>query len=390
MQALFGAIVFAVAVLLFVDRRPSRRSRPLLRRVPMSSRTGDLAAVSIFGLSVAISVLGMIPHLRAGLFAYCAACPVAGPGGTTISSFAGFATVVFEACWYYTATVIPVFLAASLLSGLLSTRWSKLTPRNAPTAFLVAAALPVCSCGVIPVAKAMMPTRRAGVRTALVFLATAPLLSPVIIVIGLDVLGPAYVLIRIAGAAVIASLVAVAVAPLVSEPGTAAPPTADQPIACRPPRDNTRSSCDSPVDACPAGSPLTAARATARGLIPYVLYGLCLGSLVAAAVTPEHIQAIARSGILSLAATTLVGIPINMCAGEEVLLVAPLVGGGLPLGHALAFSLASTGICAGSVPLLASVLGRRATAVMIAVYVVVPFALGLLVDTLPLAQFITP
>ena len=381
MQALLGAIVFAVAILAFVDRLPARAGRPLLRRIPMSTRTRDLVAVFIFAVSVVVSVLGMVPQLRAGLFAYCAACPVAGLGGTTIASFGEFATVVLEACWYYAATVIPVFIAASLLSGLLMTRWSRLTPRNAPTAFLVASVLPVCSCGVIPVAKAMLTTRRAGVRTALVFLATAPLLSPVIIFIGLDVLGPAYVLIRVAGAALVATAVALMVGPHVAIGSGSIVGT---------PRSNTDAACDSPVGDHRPDSPLAVARATARRLFPYVLYGLCLGSLVAAAVTPEYVQAIARSGILSLAATTLVGIPINMCAGEEVLLIAPLVRGGLPLGHALAFSLASTGICVSSIPLLSSILGRRATLVMVATYLLAPFVLGLLLNALPLAKLVTP
>jgi len=385
MQALLGAIVFAVAILVFVDRLPARAGRPLLRRVPVSSRTRDLLAVTVFALSVVISVLGVVPQLRAGLFAYCAACPVTGLGGTTIASPAEFATVVLEACWYYAATVIPVFIAASLLSGLLMTRWNRLTPRNASTAFLVAAALPICSCGVIPVAKAMLTTRRAGVRTALVFLATAPLLSPVIVLIGLDVLGPAYVLIRITGAALVAAAIALMVGPHVAVSHSALTPAGTPP-----PTTSTRETCDNPVGQRPTDSPLAVARATARRLVPFVLYGLCLGSLVAAAVTPDLVQAIARSGLLSLAATTLVGIPINMCAGEEVLLIAPLVGGGLPLGHALAFSLASTGICASSIPLLSSVLGRRATLVMVAVYLVAPFVLGLLLNALPLAELITP
>ncbi len=395
MQALLGAIVFAVSILVFIDRLPGRSRRPLLRHVPLSPRTRDIVAVLVFTASVLISVLGMVPQLRAGLFAYCAACPVAGLGGTTITSFGEFATVVFEACWYYAATVVPVFIAACLLSGLLMTRWSRLTPRTAPSAFLVASVLPVCSCGVIPVAEAMLTAGRAGVRTALVFLATAPLLSPVIVLIGLDVLGPAYVLTRVAGAALVAAAVALTVAPHVSTPCAAAPSTAGSPTRASgttsvSPTGSAGDPCSLPIDDRRADSPLAAARTTARSLFPYVLYGLCLGSLVAAAVTPEFVQTAARSGILSLAATTLVGIPINMCAGEEVLLIAPLVGGGLPLGHALAFSLASTGICASSVPLLSSVLGRRGTLVMIATYLVAPFVLGLVLNALPLAELAAP
>ncbi len=377
MQALLGAIVFTLTVVVFVDHLPGRSGRPLLRPVPVSPRTRVLVATAIFAMSVVISVLGMVPQLRAGLFAYCAACPVAGFDGAAISSAADFARVVLEACWYYAATVIPVFLAASLLSGLLATRWKRLTPRNAPSAFLVAAVLPVCSCGVIPVAKGMLSSRGAGgVRTALVFLATAPLLSPVIILIGLDVLGPVYVLARIAGAAIVAVAVALTVSPHVTLP---VPEGRSHDGACDPAADPRR------VD-----SAVAVATGTVKRLYPYVLYGLCIGSLVAAAVTPEYMQAITRSGVLSLAATTLVGIPINMCAGEEVLLVAPLVARGLPLGHALAFSLASTGICASSIPLLFSILGRRGTVIMIATYLVAPFVLGLLLNLVPLSQLVTP
>jgi uncharacterized membrane protein YraQ (UPF0718 family) len=72
-----------------------------------------------------------------------------------------------------------------------------------------------------------------------------------------------------------------------------------------------------------------------------------------------------------------------MCAGEEILLSAPLSGMGFTMGHALAFALASTGICMSSVPLLLNVLGRRATLVMVAIYLVVPFLIGLIINALP-------
>jgi uncharacterized membrane protein YraQ (UPF0718 family) len=125
-------------------------------------------------------------------------------------------------------------------------------------------------------------------------------------------------------------------------------------------------------------------------LIAYVLYGIVFGSLVIAAVPADYVGTIVKSGILSLAAAAVVGVPINMCAGEEILLVGPLVGMGLSMGHAITFSLASTGICVGSLPLLNAVLGKRATIVMAAVYLALPFLLGLLINALPLGTAIGP
>ena len=135
---------------------------------------------------------------------------------------------------------------------------------------------------------------------------------------------------------------------------------------------------------------LLAAQRAALPLVPFVLYGIVIGSAVAASIPPEYVGTIIRSGILSLAASTVVGVPINMCAGEEILLVGPLVNMGLPMGHALAFSLASTGICAGSVPLLIAVIGKRATTLMVLLFLIVPFLLGLALNATSLGAAIGP
>lgn len=119
------------------------------------------------------------------------------------------------------------------------------------------------------------------------------------------------------------------------------------------------------------------------GLVRYALYGIAVGALFTAALPPEYVASIIRPGPLAMAAAVLVGVPINMCAGEEILLSAPLVGMGFTMGHALAFALAGTGICMGSIPLLYAALGRKATLALVAVYLVVPFVLGLLTDLLP-------
>jgi uncharacterized membrane protein YraQ (UPF0718 family) len=121
------------------------------------------------------------------------------------------------------------------------------------------------------------------------------------------------------------------------------------------------------------------------GLARYVLYGVVLGALFTALVPPGYVAALARAGVLSLAASVVAGVPVSMCAGEEILLAAPLVGMGLTMGHAVAFALASTGICLASVPLLVAALGRRATVALVSIYLVVPFAVGIVVNALPIA-----
>jgi uncharacterized membrane protein YraQ (UPF0718 family) len=62
---------------------------------------------------------------------------------------------------------------------------------------------------------------------------------------------------------------------------------------------------------------------------------------------------------LFLAST--IGVPVFLCSGEDVLLLKPLLDLGLPMGHAITFTLAANGICVSSIALLFGVIGRRTT-----------------------------
>ncbi len=384
MQVFLGAVVVLATALILAARLLHASGRRIIRPVRISARARRTLAAVVFASAAVLAVPSVVPQLRSGFLAFCGVCPVTAAVSNT-APHPGVTTTFLLACWYYAATVLPVFVLASLVSGLLMTRWRRMRPRGPVAAFLVAAALPVCSCGVIPVARSMLDSGSRGVRSALVFLATAPLLSPVIVLLALEVLGPGYLLIRIVAAAVVAAVAAVVVAPHVRPPASGVPPAPlpDTPAGGRSGTTGIRKSTPGcPVPDQPAGGPrvLDAAGATALSLAPYVLYGVVVGAAVAALVPADVVRGIARTGVLSLAASTVVGLPMNLCAGEEVLLIAPLVDMGLPMGHALAFSLAGTGICAGSVPLLVAVVGRRATLLLVAVYLTVPFLLGLLLN----------
>ena len=69
---------------------------------------------------------------------------------------------------------------------------------------------------------------------------------------------------------------------------------------------------------------------------------------------------------------------------------APLTGMGLTMGHAIAFALASTGICLSSIPLLVNVLGRRGALAMVCVYLVIPFLLGIVINAVPVFATLGP
>jgi uncharacterized membrane protein YraQ (UPF0718 family) len=331
------------------------------------------AMMAVVGIAAGAMVLpSLVPGLRRGLFAFCAVCPLSPSTFSGPSTPEGFGQPFLLGLWYYAATVLPVFVLACLLSGVFVARVRALPIRGPIAAFALAAALPVCACGAIPLGRAIID-RGGRPRDGIVFIATAPLLSPIILFLAITVLGPAYTVARVVGAAAIAAAAA-AVASRLLDPHRPNAPTAPT----------------SAFGLASGGSVLLSGWRYLTGLVRYVFYGVVIGALFTALVPPDYIAALIRTGVLSLAAAVVVGVPINMCAGEEIILSAPLVGMGLTMGHAVAFALASTGICLASVPLLAAALGRRATAALIAIYLVVPFLTGIIVNLLPIAASLGP
>ncbi len=396
MEALLGAIIVALVAILAAGTILKRAGRPLTKGVTATPRTRT-ALMAVFSVLAALVIFpSLVPAARRGIFSFCGVCPIGTVATGGPESLLGFLNTFFLAAWYYAATVLPVFVLGCLFSGVLMAKSGRFRIRGVLPAFGLAALLPVCSCGVIPIAKTMIERGGTGARDGLVFLATAPLLSPIIISLAFTLLGGSYLILRIVASLVLALAVALIVRPFLSPPAEA-PRASSAARSTGPatPVTTTISAAPTPSPVCAtapgaSGSVLLAAWRMLTGLITYVLFGIVLGSLFTAALPADYVGAILQSGVASMAAVVVVGVPINMCAGEEILLSAPLSGMGLTMGHALAFALASTGICMSSVPLLLNVLGRRATLVMVAVYLVVPFLIGLIVNALPAVGTLGP
>ncbi|MFH1865910.1 MAG: permease [Candidatus Eisenbacteria bacterium] len=381
MEILLGAVVVALTLIIAVGTIMARAGRPLGGRVAGTTRTRTALMAVLSVLAALLVFPSLVPGARQGIFSFCGVCPVGTVATGGPESLGGFLNTFFLAAWYYTATVLPVFVLACLLSGVLLARSRRFPIRGVLPAFGVAALLPVCSCGVIPIGKTMIERGGTGARDGLVFIATAPLLSPIIALLAVSLLGWGYLVLRVVASLVLAVAVAVLVRPFLRPPvgATQAPGTGE-------PRQGPAVSQGPAAQAAtpPAGgSVLLAGWGMLTGLTRFVLFGVVMGALFASLLPADYVASVLRSGVASMAAVVVIGVPINMCAGEEIVLSAPLAGMGLTLGHALAFALASTGICMSSIPLLVNVLGRRAALVMVAVYLVVPFLLGIIVNALP-------
>ena len=75
-----------------------------------------------------------------------------------------------------------------------------------------------------------------------------------------------------------------------------------------------------------------------------------------------------------------IAIPIFICSGEDVIILAPLLLLGLPLGHAIAFAIAGNAICITAIPVLNATFGKKVTALIFAAFFVGAIALGLIIN----------
>ncbi len=249
---------------------------------------------------------------------------------------------------HYLVDVFPYFLFASLLgaviqvfvSGNVIKRHLFSKPYTPVFTALLGASVPVCSCSMIPVARtfdAMSPRSYAPV---IAFLITAPVLSPVVVVLTFGMFGTEITLFRVVLSLMFAVIVAYATLflfkkkahlPLFQGSGQA------QRSRWADMWSNFRSLFIS----------------TGK----YVLLGLFIASLFKVLV-PESLVAAFASSPLSYPLIRLFSIPVYVCSGEEVPIARSLSDLGFTPGQALTFMLASSGICVPTITALASFLPR--------------------------------
>jgi HflK protein len=108
----------------------------------------------------------------------------------------------------------------------------------------------------------------------------------------------------------------------------------------------------------------------------WLVLGILLSGVVAAAIPPSFIEKYLGNEIASMLLMLAIGIPIYTCASASTPLAAALVMKGLNPGAALVFLLAGPATNLGSLVLLFKFLGSRVLAVYLAAIIVVTLAAG--------------
>ncbi|MFO0631313.1 MAG: permease [Nannocystaceae bacterium] len=269
----------------------------------------------------------------------------------------------------------PMLLLGLVLGAVLQvigarapTRWLRRgTPlRQALRGIAIGAPLPLCACGVLPIAAGL---RRRGAPAALLvaFLISTPELGPETLTLGVRFLGWPYALARLGAALALAIVAGLVFAALVERPAVAAVPDGDV-LGDRPP-----------------GAALRTAWEAFDELLlhtaPWTIVGLLAAAFLEIAVPTEGLAALADTG-LDIIVVALVALPTYVCAASATPMAAVLLLKGVSPGAVLVGLLLGPATNVATVAVLGRSYGRRATALGIVAIAIASCVMGVLVNIL--------
>jgi uncharacterized protein len=264
------------------------------------------------------------------------------------------------------------FLVAGVLSVLISPAWvrKRLGGRGLRPILLAAlfgVPLPLCSCGVIPVAVSL---RRfgAGKGATTAFLLSTPQTGVDSIMATFSLLGPVFALFRPIAAfitGVLGGLTVQACSPADEEVAVADPPSPDDRCACEAQEENAPAREFLPLRVLRYGF-ATLPRDIARPL----LIGLLVAGVISAAVPSDFFAGRLGSGWPAMLAMMLLGLPLYVCATSSIPVAAAMIGVGLSPGAALVFLMTGPATNAAAIATLWKLFGRRVALLYLAVVAV--------------------
>ena len=293
--------------------------------------------------------------------------------------------------WVVLGAMAPYLLFGFLVAGILSVLVSPETVEkhlggNGIVPVLKAAAfgvpLPLCSCGVIPVAASL---RRHGASrgATTAFLISTPQTGVDSIFVTWSLLGPVFAVFRPIMALVSGVVGGVLVTLGIREED----PSDGPPVRCT-------DECCNPG----GGSGGRVRRALRYGFATLprdigkaLLVGLVIAALITVLLPPQFFARHVTNPVLQVLVMMLLGIPIYVCATASVPVAAALIlTAGVSPGAALAFLITGPGTNAAGLAMVWKVMGRRTALIYLFTLAVTAFGSGLLLDAVFDATRINP
>lgn len=276
------------------------------------------------------------------------------------------------------------FLVAGLLSVVISPEWVERHLGGngfgqVVKASLFGVPLPLCSCGVIPVAASL---RRHGASkgATTAFLLSTPQTGVDSIAVTVGLLGPFLAVVRPVAAFITGIFGGGLVQAFSDENGTASSRGSEDVQA-----GNCSSTCCDDekvqrpkiVEALHYGLVILP-----RDIGKALVFGVVISGLIAAFVAPQALESYLGGGVWPMIVAMAIGIPLYVCATASTPIALGLIHAGLSPGAALVFLISGPATNTAALTTLWKVLGRRSAILYLVTVAVASLATGLAVDGL--------
>jgi len=265
------------------------------------------------------------------------------------------------------------FAAAGLLSLLISAQAVQRHlggPGMWPVvkAALFGVPLPLCSCGVIPVAASLRKHGASrGATTA--FLISTPQTGVDSILVTFSLLGPVFAIFRPV-AAFVSGVLGGALVALAAPDDSGGGPEQCESACCS----------GGAVGARVMGALRLAFLDLPQDIGKALIVGLLVAGVMSAVVPDDFFASILGTGITAMVVMMLVGIPIYVCATASVPIAAALIAKGISPGAALVFLMTGPATNAATIAIVWKTMGRRTAALYLFAVAVTALAAGVTLD----------
>lgn len=293
-----------------------------------------------------------------------------------------FILTILREIWLVTVTMAPYLLFGFLMAGILSEFISKDFVRKhlggrswvqSVKAALVGVPMPICSCGVIPLAASLREHGASRGATAS-FLASTPQTGVDSLMVTYALLGLPFAIFR----AVVAFLSGIICGTAVE----AVTPKEDQPHS---------SIAESQIQQ-PSKAPLAVIRrmlaygfiALPRNISKAMVFGIVLSGLISALVPENYFSDQTESLWLAMLLMLAIGTPLYVCSTASVPIALSFIKAGVPLGAVLVFLITGPATNAAALTTLWKLIGKKQLVVFLLALSVTAMVSGLLLNQLPI------
>lgn len=264
------------------------------------------------------------------------------------------------------AGLISLFISAAMVQKHLG--GGRLS--SVINASLFGVPLPLCSCGVIPVA-AMLHRTGAGKGATASFLLSTPQTGVDSILVTYSLLGPVIAIFR-----PLAALITGITGGVLTD--AICPETENERLEQEKTQNNTPSPQTWPERIKKAFH--FAAVVLPRDIGGALIIGICIAGLIGALLPPDIIPADGAYEWLSMVLMIFVGIPVYVCATASVPVAAMLILKGLSPGAAFVFLMTGPATNAATITTIAKLLGKKAAAVYLSTVAALALLFGFIMN----------